>query len=181
MKLWVLDDGPFGTLARHWDDRWRWPASALHIVRDVASGSQYDKSGRRQKLLGMRQGDVPCIAVHDIHPDTPADAMLYDYLRRDATRAGKDLGEDASIAFCALVLTEAIFVTQDQVAALAALSELGTGRVATPFDLWHDMARQGLVSTEQCASLCESTLKSVKDCLPGIPRRLLPSLLYPSP
>jgi hypothetical protein len=175
MRLWVLDDGPFGTLARHHDASWHWPESALHLVSEVAMGAQHDKSGRRQRLLNMMSGGLPCIAVHDIHPGTPADAMLHNYLRQNATSARKDLGEDASVAFCALVQPEAVFVTQDQGAALVALSELGAGRVATPFDLWHDMARQGLVSPQQCKALCESTHKSVKDFLPGIPRRLLSS------
>jgi hypothetical protein len=104
---------------------------------------------------------------------TPAASMLYEYLRLNSTHATKDLGEDASIAFCAMVRTDSIFVTQDKGAALVALSELGSGHVATPFELWFDLRGRGLVSAEQFQRLCESTLKTLKSdsTWPGIPAR----------
>lgn len=170
MSIWVLDDGPFGTLGRCFDPAWNWPPATLHLVREVERGAWTDKSGRRQKLLSMTNGGSPCITVHDILEGTPAAAMLYEHLRLNSTHATRNLGEDASIAFCAWVRTEAIFVTQDKGAALVALAELGMGRVATPFDLWHDLAQRGLVSNAQFHALCDSTRKS-DSAWPGVPMR----------
>jgi hypothetical protein len=140
------------------------------MVREVASGARTDKSGRRRKLLEMASNGAASITVHDILEGTPAATMLFEYLRLNSTDATKNLGEDASIAFCAMERTDAIFVTQDKGAALIGLAELGLGRVATPFDLWHDLLEQGLVSKEQFQFLCESTRKS-DGTWPGIPVR----------
>ena len=170
MSIWVLDDGPFGALARIFDPTWQWPPATLHLVREVASGAKFDKSGRRQKLLAMTSGGSLCFAVHDILEGTPAASMLFEYLRLSSTNATRDLGGDASIAFCAMEWTDAIFVTQDKGAALVALAELGMGRVATPFDLWHELAGRGLISRDQFQLLCESTRKS-DSAWPGVPAR----------
>jgi hypothetical protein len=143
------------------------------MVREVASNARNDRSGRRQRLLSMMSAGQPCIAVHDIQEGTPTAEMLYGYLRPDSTHATKDIGEDASIAFCAMERSDTLFVTQDRAAALIALAELGPGRVATPFDLWHDLEEKALISRDQCQALCNSTYKSAKDLLPGVPRRIL--------
>jgi hypothetical protein len=173
MIPWILDDGPFGTLALFFDSAWKWPPATLHVVREVASGARTDRSGRLQLLLSMMNAGQPCISVHDIQEGTPAAEMLYGYLRTDSTHATKDLGEDASIAFCAMVRPDALFVTQDRAAALVALAELGPGRVATPFDLWHGLEEKALISRDQCQALCAATYKSAKNLLPGVPRRIL--------
>lgn len=173
MSIWILDDGPFGALALSFDSTWNWPPATLHMVKEVAGGAMKDRSGRRQRLLSMMNAGQPCISVHEIQEGTPAAEMLYGYLRPDSTHATKDLGEDASIAFCAMVRSDAFFVTQDRAAALVALAELGPGRVATPFDLWHDLEEKALISRNQCQELCDATYKSAKDLLPGIPRRIL--------
>lgn len=96
--------------------------------------------------------------------------FLFDYLRPKASKATKNLGEDAAIAYCAVDRTDACFVTMDKIAAFLALSELGRGRVATPFDLWDDLLSGGLIKRNEFLSLCEQTYKAVS--LPGVPRRL---------
>jgi len=173
MKRWVLDDGPFGALALSFDGTWKWPPATLHLVMEVARNARTDRTGRRQQLLSMTSTGQACISVHNTQLGTPAADMLYGYLRLDSTQATKDLGEDASIAFCATVMLDALFVTQDRAATLVALSELGPGRVATPFDLWHDLEEKALISRDQCQTLCNATYKSAKDLLPGVPRRIL--------
>ncbi len=170
MTVWVLDDRPFGVLAQHLDPAWSWPAEAMHLVAEVAAGASRDKTGRRQKLLELSQGGRPCIAVHTLLASSPAGAMLWQHLRPNADSATRDLGEDASISFCATERRDAVFVTADKGAAFVALAELGPGRVATPFDLWFDLREERLITPSQCLSLCDATLKADSG-LPGLPRR----------
>lgn len=54
MTVWVVDDGPFGSLAKHYNAAWSWPARFLHTVAEVAMAASHDKSGRRSSLLKMR-------------------------------------------------------------------------------------------------------------------------------
>jgi hypothetical protein len=170
MTVWVLDDGPFGILAKHYNPSWSWPARSLHIVEEVASAAPQDKSGRRQKLLAMRQSDGPVIEIHKIMTGSAAANYLFQYLRPSASSATKNLGEDASIAYCAIEQTDGAFVTTDKGAAFVALAELGMGRVAAPFDLWKELLSRKLVSKAEFSDLCDWVRKSFN--LPGIPRRL---------
>jgi len=169
---WVLDCGPLGHLARSRDDAWQWPAAALHVTREVEREGLASISSYNQKLLAMATADGdPCIAVHDIPvPSDPA-AMFATHLRPNAASATRNLGEDETIAFCATVDTETIFVTADRTAAFVALSELGRGRVATPFDLWVHLRDTELISPDVFDSLCERTAKQL-NVLPGKPWRL---------
>jgi hypothetical protein len=171
MTMWVLDDGPFSTLARVYSDAWNWPADSLHVVDEVAAAASQDRSGRRQKLLGMiSTAGKPVVHVHEILDGSAASDMLFDYLRKQESHADKDLGEDASIAFCAKEAPEAVLVLSDRRGAFIALAELGRNRVATPFDLWEDLKSRGLVSPEEAQALHTATLKG-DSSLPGIPRR----------
>lgn len=169
MTQWVLDDGPLGDLALQFDPAWSWPASTLHVVREVANGAARDRSGRRTSLLRMATGGVTAIAVHDLVVGSPASDLLFQHLRRDSADTGENLGEHASIAFCAHVAPSAVFVPRDKKAAFLALAELGIGRVATPFDLWADLKGARLITAPQFATLCERTARD--SGLPGIPRR----------
>lgn len=84
-----------------------------------------------------------------------------------------DAGEAETIALCAQD-ADAIFVTEDIVAAFVALSELGPGRVVLPYDLWRWLRGQGLVDASQYDALCTMTARgNLKQRLPGIPSRVL--------
>lgn len=170
MTFWVLDDGPFGTLAKHYSAAWSWPARSLHTVAEVASAASLDQSGRRNTLLAMSQSGEPVIEVHSIMAGSVAASFLFEYLRPHASSATKNLGEDAAIAYCAIERTDACFVTMDKGATFLALAELGSGRVATPFDLWDDLVSKGLISPAEFSSLCELVRKSLG--LPGVPQRI---------
>jgi len=171
MSWWLLDDGPFGLLGRHFDPAWAWPAATLHLIREVAASAPRDQSGRRQKLLDMRDASgVSSIEAHDA--GLSAAKILFEHLRPSEVTASRDLGEDASIAFCLAEAHEAIFVTMDKRAAYVALAELGPARVATPFDVWIWLHEQGLISTAQRLALAEATRKQDQG-LTRLPYRLL--------
>ncbi|MCC7385968.1 MAG: hypothetical protein IT384_29235 [Deltaproteobacteria bacterium] len=168
--IWVLDDGPFGLLARFFDPNQSWPAAVLHLVEEVAASAQNDKSGRRQKLLNLLDASGNAtVVVRRIVVGTAAADFLFKHLRPFSTSATRDLGEDASIALCAVELTESVFVTMDKGAAYQALAELGPGRVATPFDCWYELKAAGLISEASYKDICEATWKN--GAIAGQPRR----------
>jgi hypothetical protein len=171
MRFWLLDDGPFGLLAKNLNPSWNWPASCLHIVKEVALAAQEDRSGRRTSWLGLRQGSRSVIEVHPIMAGTAAAKFLFEYLRPNAPGATKNLGEDASIAFCAKEQSDAVFVTMDKGAAFVALAELGPTRVASPLDLWRELFAEGLIDESQFSNLCDAVVKALG--LPGTPARVL--------
>lgn len=157
----LLDDGPLGLLAQHYDPTWRWPADALHVMEAVAKGAALDKSGRRQEILAMvSAGGDACARVHRLITGTPAEAYLHTHLRPLVTRATKDLGEYESIAWCLHEASDATFATTDKGAAYLALSELGpNGRVSSPYDLWKDLHTSGLLTVTELTDLCLTTAK----------------------
>lgn len=163
MTFWVLDDGPFGSLAKHYNRVWSWPARFLHTVAEVASAASLDRSGRRNSLLDMQHSGQPVIEVHSIMAGSKAANFLFEYLRPRAASATKNLGEDAAIAYCVTERTDACLVTDDKHAAFLALAELGRGRVATPFDLWDDLLSRSSVrtSSQACAKQCAKSSASL--------------------
>jgi hypothetical protein len=169
---WVVDDGPFGVLARYFEPSWPWGARTLEVVESVAAGASADKSGRRWTLLQAGSAEGRIVTVKSLAVGSPAAALVMDYLRRNETSATRDLGEDESIAYCMAEAADATLVTMDKRAAFIALAELGPGRVATPFDLWSWLAGEGVVDARQRAALDEATVKQDSG-LPGVPRRLL--------
>ncbi len=170
---WLVDDGPFGELARLFDPQWNWPAGTLHMVEEVSSAAALDKSGRRSKMLEKRDvTGAPAIAVHALALGGPAATMLYEYLRPDASSATKNLGEHASIAYGARESSSAVFVAADKGACFLALGELGRSRVASPFDLWADLAARKLLTPDQYRTLCDRTFRN--GGLPGVPSRFTP-------
>lgn len=170
MSHWIIDDGPFGDLAMFLDTGWKWPAATLHVVETVARGAASDKSGRRGKLLALKdlQGRA-CVVTHSIAIDTPAAKMLFGHLRKNASASVEHLGEHESIAYCAHDDASATFVAADKLACFLALAELGPGRVASPFDLWWDLKSRGLISVHQFEQLSQKTAKN--SGLPGRPLR----------
>lgn len=156
MTAWLLDDGPLDLLAKEFDSAWSWPASTLHLAREVAEGAASSES--RQRLLAMRDpAGAPCIQIHDGNDD--AKAVLFGHLRPEDAKAKRDLGEDASIALCLVQTPEAVFVTQDKPAAYVALAELGPGRVATPYDVWSWLYERQHITEAQRDALMVATRK----------------------
>jgi hypothetical protein len=158
MKRWLLDDGPLGLLARHFDPTWSWPAATLHVMKEVASGAPADKSGRRQQLFAMVDG-AGASSVLVVDGGAPTADVLFRHVRPSAATATKDLGEDASIAYCIAEDTASTFVTMDKRAAYVALAELGSARVSTPYDLWAWLRESGLIMEAQWQLLAEATAK----------------------
>jgi hypothetical protein len=160
MTAWVVDDGPLGVLARELDPGWSWPVGSLHVLEAVVRGAQSDKSGRRQRLLTMSSAGGPAITQHSVLVGSAADAYLANHLRPIATGATEDLGEHESIAWMLHEgPSDSVFVTLDKGAAFLALTELGRGRVASPYELWADLLRRGLIARAQFDSLCEQVQK----------------------
>jgi hypothetical protein len=171
MMHWVLDDGPLGLLARMVTPGDTWPAGRLHVSEDVAANAQRDRSGRRQPWLAARRGSGPSVVVHAIVTGTDVGKMVYEHLRTNAADASTDLGEDESIALCALDLVDAVFVSMDKGASYKALVELGLGRVASPFDLWLELRAEGLITETEFAKLCDATAKGDSG-IAGVPARI---------
>jgi hypothetical protein len=117
----------------------------------------------------MSSEGSPSIEVHQIEVGSPASDMIFMHLRRDSADTDEHLGEHASIAFCALLEPEAVFVAADKKAAFLALAELGRGRVAAPFDLWAHLKEAGLITGAQFHSLCERTARG--SGMANVPRR----------
>ena len=158
MKQWLLDDGPLGLLARYFDATWAWPAATLQVMREVALGAPADKSGRRQQLFTMLDGaGAPCLRILDGGERTAE--ILFQHVRTSAASATKDLGEDASIAYCMAEAPDAIFVTMDKRAAYVGLAELGSARVSTPYDLWAWLLDSRFISEDQWRQLVDATAK----------------------
>jgi hypothetical protein len=178
MTRFVLDDGPIGVLAMV-NPGWQWPANTLHVVDEVAAAAARDRSRRRQTLFAMESGGAPCIRVHPILTTSVAADHLFNHLRTRASNASRDLGEDASIAYCMGEDPEAVFVAMDKRAAYVALAELGTGRVASPFDCWAWLRDRGHITLGDFEALCARLLK-VDVGLPGLPRRFLPGAAAPA-
>mgnify|MGYP003376662509 CR=1 FL=1 len=65
-------------------------------------------------------------------------------------------------------LTEAVFVAEDKGAAFLALSELGRGRVATPFDLWDDLLGRSVIALAGFKRLCAATERSMQPLRPPV-------------
>lgn len=175
--VWLLDTSVLTTLAGVARSDWAWPASTLHVTAIIAfeawgPGSMADPPVTpRQRLLRFETAGGRWIAVHHLPADSDAGDYLVDRL---GTLTGKRFhdGEAEAIAWCACVEPAAVFVTQDKTAAFVALSELGPGRVALPFDLWAWLLSKGLIDDAIFERLCGETFSGLKDRLPGVPARI---------
>ncbi|MBI4700001.1 MAG: hypothetical protein HY744_02355 [Deltaproteobacteria bacterium] len=172
MTVWLVDCGPLGHVAALAEVAWDWPGDTLHVVREVAHEALASGSVPNEQLLHLRSGEQPWVQVHDLPIPSPAAEMLALHLRPAATSASRNLGEDASIAFCATMNQDAIFVAADKSAAFVALAELGRSRVASPFDLWEALRDEGRIPAEAFEKLCGRTARQLGGVLPGVPWRL---------
>ena len=166
---WILDDGPFGHLAKVVQHQGTagWEGGALLVAATTAALA----TPPSQALLDLRAGDQPLIATFEIRlgANDPAEQVLID-LHPDST-ATSDLAEHESIAWAQVHGLDAVFVCADRRAALTALAELGRGRVAHPFDVWLDLRQRGWLPPHLFARLCQLT-RNHDQGLPRIPRRV---------
>lgn len=164
MMQWVIDEKPFNVLAEHCRaSAPRFEPGMVTVVDELERRASVSSFFWRRDLLAARDGDGKrIIAVHPVMNDTPAFEYLFSELRPHAASADKDLVEHLSIAACAHDLTEAVFVAEDKGAAFLALSELGRGRVATPFDLWDDLLGRSVIALDDFKRLCVATERSMQ-------------------
>ncbi|PRQ05798.1 hypothetical protein ENSA5_01180 [Enhygromyxa salina] len=158
--IWLLDSGPLDRLAQIAEPTWPWPGSLLHVAEMVA-WEQRDNTRVHRLLSHQTPANEAWIARHELPIGSPAERMYSTYLRPRRERATRDAGEDASIALCALALTDACFVVADGRAALWAMIELGVGRVASEFDCWKWLHDQGHVSRDDFRRLCTRTQRAL--------------------
>lgn len=171
MTRWLLDDKPFHLLATTFDAKCVWPAETLHVTEAVARAAALDRSGRRGLLLASRSPNgVPCIVTHSIVMGTPAAEYLWGHLRAREHGADQNLADHEAIALCR-DQGDFVFVTMDKKAAYLAISELGAGRVVSPFDAWVGLAQRGLITPLQLRDLCERTASGSDPGVP-LPRRI---------
>ncbi len=172
---WILDDTPFGALARvaFGADITHWPSGHILVADATAAAAAQDRSGRRPALLAARSaGGDPVIEAFQVTVGSPAGQVLYQHLRK-ASKGTANLAEHQSIAWALTVGTDAVFVARDQRATYLALSELGRGRVCHLFELWRHLLEQQMITTAQYESLNQHTLKD-DSSLPGVPWRWIP-------
>lgn len=174
--LWILDDMAVGTLANciKLEGSRRWPNGRLALMEATAQASEgSDIGGRkrsRKSLLSAKFNGSPVFQVIAVPVDGPVATMLFGHLRaRDHSDA--NLAEHQAIAWAFNSGRKAVLVTQDQRAAMTALSELGRERVAHPVDLWLFLMNEGCVSRDEFSKLCWASVNKDKG-LPGVPMRL---------
>ena len=164
MTRWVIDEKPFDVLAEHC----RGLASTLGsggltVVDEIERRVGASSYPWRRELIAANDGNGQrIIAVHPVMSGSAAFDYLFAELRPHLPSSDKDLVEHLSIAACAHDLPDAVFVAADKGAAFLALSELGCGRVATPFDLWDDLRRRSVIALDDFKRLCAATERSMQ-------------------
>jgi len=152
---WLLDDGPFGVLAREVPagQLTSIPAGTFLLARATADAASQDQLGLRPAALRAVAGDgSPVFRVVDVTVNSVAGAILYRHLRSNY-QGTADLGEHEAIAWLLAEASAVQLVTSDKLAAFLALSELGPGRVCHPYDVWYGLHDGGYVDTEVLARL----------------------------
>jgi len=103
----------------------------MYIAEQTALDASLDPS--RSALLAADPSPFKSL---NIMMGTPAADIVYEHLRRTASRATANLAEHQSIAWIISECPDAILVTEDKKAAFLALAELGSGCMAHSHDLW---------------------------------------------
>lgn len=177
---WFLDAGPLTPLASVMRDDWHWPGGTLHICGEVAAEARRSLHPGgvptpRQNLLDRATEGITWVEVHRTALGSRVH-LYYQQRLKHLLRKKFHAGEAESIAWCVAGDLDAVFVTQDITAMCVALSELGPGRVALPFDLWRWLLDERLIDHTAFEALCQSTWKNMRECVPGIPARLMTGL-----
>lgn len=152
--VWIIDDGPLDTLAAvgRPGELARYRARRLLI----APTTHRETSEPRKRLIGITNADsTPLVEVFEILSESEAWRIFHELHRQE--KSTTNAAERECIAYALADCPEGIFVTADRRAALTALSELGRGRVAHPFDLWIDLLEMDAVSPEDFRRLCDRT------------------------
>ncbi len=163
MTTWILDDGPFGHLAKfaRVKDLPNWPQGRLYVADQTAVDANQDPA--RGALLAA---DPTPIKSFKIMMGTPAAEIVYEHLRRTASRATANLAEHQAIAWVISERPDAVFVTEDKKAAFLALAELGSGCVAHSHDLWLYLRDKMLIDQTRFENLCRATCRTDQSRIP---------------
>ena len=158
---WILDDMVFGDIARVVPPGAvsGWPNGELLLADATARAATLDDSGRRQAVLAATSSGTgaPIITSFTINVLGPAGTILYTHLRT-GTGGTANLAEHESIAWALIdPLADSVLVTQDKLAAMLALAELGRGRVCHPYELWAHLLAQNYVTRQQFVDLMQAT------------------------
>ncbi len=169
MTRWLIDNTPFGALAKELSAQAGLPSGIAHIVEHVADKAPQDQSGREAAMLRLVGAAGPVVQVHQISAESACTQFLFEQLRPDGDMTARNMEEHVAIAYCATDFPDSIFVAGDKGAVFLGLAELGPGRVATPFDYWDHLRQSKVIGEEQFRRLCEVTQKKVG--LPNVPKR----------
>lgn len=157
-RTWMLDDTPANDLAEvlHGvpEPGVPFPAGIFHTSREVMKLSS--KSPTRSRFL-LRLENLGSLQVHDITYGSDTFVLYTEYRKGAQTDANR--GEHEAIALCTTALTRTVFVAGDKLACWLALLELGSGRVATPYELWDDLKARRILTEDLWDKLCERTRK----------------------
>lgn len=173
---WILDDMVFDAIARVVPpgDLSAWPNDALVLAEATAQAAALDPSGRRRALLAAKSGTTGAaiITSFTVTVSSMAGTILYTHLRTGSGGTA-NLAEHEGIAWALTdPVGDSVLVTQDKLAAMLALAELGRGRVRHPYELWEEMLSQGHLTQRQFEDLMNATSRSDKS-IPAIPWRQL--------
>lgn len=123
-------------------------------------------------MLTARSGTTGAgiITSFTVTVGSPAGTILYTHLRT-ASGGTANLAEHESIAWALTdPVGDSVLVTQDKLAAMLALAELGRGRVCHPYELWEQLQAQGNLTQNQFQDLMRATSRRDRS-IPAIPRR----------
>jgi hypothetical protein len=174
---WILDDMAFDDIARVVPpgDLSAWPNDELVLADATAQAAALDPSGRRQAVLAARSGATGAAIIESftVTVGSTAGTILYTHLRT-GSGGSANLAEHQSIAWALTdPVGDSVLVTQDKLAALLALAELGRGRVCHPYELWEQLLSKGLLTQQQFQDLMGAASRRDKS-IPAIPWRLQP-------
>lgn len=163
MTTWVLDDGPFGHLAKfvRVEALTNWSGERLFVAEQTELDARDDPA--RRVLL---EANLTPFKSFSIMIGTPAADIVFGHLRRTESRATANLAEHQSIAWLISESPEAVFVTEDKKAAFLALAELGRGRVAHSHDLWLYLRDKRLIDQTQFEKLCRASCRTDQSRIP---------------
>lgn len=158
MTRWLLDTGPFTILANTTGAEACWRPGQLSVGEAVAGEcSKGDPRSPPRLLLSAQLGGRPVVEQIALPLQGQGAEMLRRHLRPSDSAATQDLGEHESIAICAHQDAELVFVSMDKGALTLALSELGRGRVAYPYECWEALHLSETLDDAQLEELVRRT------------------------
>jgi hypothetical protein len=155
---WILDDGPFDTLAAHVEpsDPIGYPPGKLIAVPTTElEARQSSPRARFLEAASPEGGQVVEVFDPLVGGDDPAGEIFLELHGEEGTATNR--AEREAIAWALAHGTDAVLVLEDKRAALTALAELGRARVAHSFDLWIDLLDVGAVTPGEFQRLCKKT------------------------